>query len=95
VLVKHRPADEHHDEGVPVKLENAVWARPFEVLMSLFAPPKYGNFDPTWTLAIFFPLFFGVIVGDIAFGLIFALLAWWLRRAARPGSCCRSARSTS
>jgi V/A-type H+/Na+-transporting ATPase subunit I len=85
VLVKHRPADEHHDEGVPVKLENAVWARPFEVLMSLFAPPKYGNFDPTWTLAVFFPLFFGVIVGDIAFGLIFALLAWWLRRRGKAG----------
>lgn len=85
LIVRHRPADEHHDEGVPVRLENAAWARPFQLLLSLFAPPKYGNFDPTWTLALFFPLFFGVIVGDIAFGLIFALLGFLLRRRGLQG----------
>jgi V/A-type H+/Na+-transporting ATPase subunit I len=85
VVIRHRPADEHHDVDVPVKLENATWARPFETLMTLFAPPKYGNFDPTWTLAVFFPLFFGIIVGDIAFGLIFAWIAWALRRRGAAG----------
>ena len=85
LIVRHRAADEHHDEGVPVRLENAAWARPFQILLSLFAPPKYGNFDPTWTLALFFPLFFGVIVGDIAFGLIFALLGLLLRRRGQQG----------
>jgi vacuolar-type H+-ATPase subunit I/STV1 len=78
LIIRHRPADEHHDEGVPVRLENAAWARPFQGLLSLFAPPRYGNFDPTWTLAVFFPLFFGVIVGDIGFGLLFALVAFLL-----------------
>lgn len=85
LVVRHRPADEHHDEGVPVRLENAAWARPFQILLSVFAPPKYGNFDPTWTLALFFPLFFGVIVGDVAFGLIFAALGFLLRRRGRQG----------
>ena len=85
LIVQHRAADEHHDVGVPVRLENAAWARPFQMLLSLFAPPKYGNFDPTWTLALFFPLFFGVIVGDIAFGLIFALVAFLLRRRGAQG----------
>lgn len=85
LLVTHRPADEHHDVSVPVRLENAPWARPFQGLLSVFAPPAYGSFDPTWTLAIFFPLFFGVIVGDIGFGMIFALLAWLLRRRGRQG----------
>jgi len=85
LVVNHRPADEHHDEGVPVQLENAGWARPFQVLLSLFAPPKYGNFDPTWTLAIFFPLLFGIIVGDVAFGLMFAGIALLLRRRGFAG----------
>jgi V/A-type H+/Na+-transporting ATPase subunit I len=85
LIVQHRPADEHHDEGVPVRLENAAWARPFQMLLALFAPPKYGNFDPTWTMALFFPLFFGVIVGDIAFGLIFALVGFLLRRRGAQG----------
>jgi V/A-type H+/Na+-transporting ATPase subunit I len=85
LIVRHRPADEHHDVGVPVRLENAAWARPFQGLLSLFAPPRYGNFDPTWTLAVFFPLFFGVIVGDIGFGLLFALVAFLLRRRGLQG----------
>lgn len=85
LLVRHRPADEHHDVGVPVRLENAAWARPFQGLLSVLAPPAYGSFDPTWTLAIFFPLFFGVIVGDMAFGLIFAWVAWWLRKRGHAG----------
>jgi V/A-type H+-transporting ATPase subunit I len=85
LVVDHRPADEHHDEGVPVKLDNPGWLRPFQGLLALFAPPKYGNFDPTWTLATFFPLFFGIVVGDIAYGLIFLAFGLWLRRRGGNG----------
>lgn len=85
LVVDHRPADEHHDAGVPVKLDNPGWMRPFQGLLALFAPPKYGNFDPTWTLAVFFPLFFGIVVGDIAYGLIFLAVGLWLRRRGARG----------
>lgn len=84
VVIEHRSADEHHDLGVPVKLDNPGWMRPFQGLLALFAPPRYGGFDPTWTLALFFPLFFGIVVGDIAYGLLFLALGLWLRgRGAR------------
>jgi V/A-type H+/Na+-transporting ATPase subunit I len=85
VVVESREADEHHDEAVPVKLENPGWIRPFQGLLALFAPPKYGNFDPSWTLAVFFPLFFGVVVGDIGFGLVFLAIGLWLRRRGANG----------
>jgi V/A-type H+-transporting ATPase subunit I len=78
LVIEHRPANEHHDAGVPVKLDNPDWMRPFQGLLSLFAPPRYGGFDPTWTLATFFPLFFGIVVGDIAYGLLFLAFALWL-----------------
>ena len=80
IRVALRPADEHHDRGVPVKLDNPAWIRPFQGLLALFEPPRYGSFDPSWTLAVFFPLFFGMQVGDIGYGLLFASLGWWLRR---------------
>lgn len=83
VVVETRVADEHHDHDVPVKLDNAAWVKPFEGLLALFAPPKYGGFDPSWTLAVFFPLYFGLVVGDIGFGLLFGLLAFWLRSRGR------------
>ncbi len=85
VAVETRAADEHHDVLVPVKLDNPGWVKPFEGLLALFAPPRYGNFDPSWTLAVFFPLFFGVVLGDIGFGLLFAALAWWMRRRGKGG----------
>ncbi|NLG08076.1 MAG: hypothetical protein GX560_02300 [Deinococcales bacterium] len=85
VVVDTRPADAHHDVGVPVKFENPAWVRPFTGLLALFAPPKYGSFDPSWTLAVFFPMFFGLVVGDFGFGLLFALLAWALRKRGAAG----------
>ena len=85
VALESREADEHHDEAIPVKLENPGWVRPFQGLLALFAPPKYGNFDPSWTLAVFFPLYFGVVVGDMGFGLMFLVLGLWLRRRGKNG----------
>jgi V/A-type H+-transporting ATPase subunit I len=85
LIIETRKADEHHDQDVPVKLENSPWVKPFELLLSLFAPPKYGYFDPSWTLAVFFPLLFGIIVGDFGFGLMFLALGIWLRRRGLAG----------
>lgn len=85
LAIQTRVADEHHDVGVPVKFDNPAWVRPFQGLLALFAPPKYGSFDPSWTLAVFFPLFFGIVVGDMGYGLLFAALAWWMRRRGAAG----------
>ncbi|MEJ2357755.1 MAG: V-type ATPase 116kDa subunit family protein [Deinococcales bacterium] len=85
IQVAARPADEHHDRGVPVKLDNPAWIRPFQGLLALFEPPRYGSFDPSWTLAVFFPLFFGMQVGDIGYGLLFATIGWWVRRRGAAG----------
>lgn len=85
LAIETRAADEHHDAAVPVKLDNPRWVKPFEGLLALFAPPRYGSFDPSWTLAVFFPLFFGLVVGDIGFGLMFAALAYWMRRRGEAG----------
>ncbi|MBX3143593.1 MAG: hypothetical protein KF813_07555 [Trueperaceae bacterium] len=85
IVVDARAADEHHDHGVPVKLENPGWVTPFQALLNLFAPPKYGSFDPSWTLAVFFPLYFGLVVGDIGFGLLFAFIATMFKRMGNAG----------
>lgn len=85
VIIEVRHADAILDHGVPVKLDNPGWVKPFEGLLSLFAPPKYASFDPSWTLAVFFPFYFGLVVGDIGFGLLFLALAWWFRKRAKNG----------
>ena len=69
----------HHDEKVPVKLDNPKSAKPFEFFMNLYALPKYGEIDPTLFMFVTFPLFFGFILGDVGYGLVSFFLLLWLK----------------
>lgn len=66
-------------EKAPVFYDNPFWVRPFEFFMQLVGPPQYREVDPSPIIAIFFPLFFGIIVGDIGYGLIILLFAWVMK----------------
>jgi V/A-type H+/Na+-transporting ATPase subunit I len=84
VLYTTEAAPEHDQpEQVPVMLENPRWIRPFEILITFMTTPRYDSRDPTWTVAIYFPLWFGMIVGDVGYGLAFAAVAWYLYGFAR------------
>jgi V/A-type H+-transporting ATPase subunit I len=65
-------------ERVPVLLENPAWIKPFEPLISFLNTPRYGSWDPTWVVALFFPFWFGMIVGDIGYAAVFAGVAGYL-----------------
>src|SRR5581483_6083002 len=81
----------HHDAGAdamtdapaappesvpPTKYKNARAFRPFEGFTNLFSTPRYDEADPTAILALFFPLFFGFMIGDLGLGIVMALLGW-------------------
>jgi V/A-type H+-transporting ATPase subunit I len=70
LLINRLEMREEEASRVPVALANAYALRPFEVLLSLMPLPKYGSIDPTPFLALFFPLFFGMMLGDVGYGLI-------------------------
>jgi V/A-type H+/Na+-transporting ATPase subunit I len=75
------PAEQHGEAGhVPVLLENPRWAKPFESLISFLNTPRYDSWDPTWIIAVLFPLWFGMIVGDVGYGLVFVGIAWYLSK---------------
>ncbi|MFQ5586352.1 MAG: V-type ATP synthase subunit I [Thermodesulfobacteriota bacterium] len=75
-------AEEEVDE-VPVSIKNPFFIRPFEVFMSVFPPPKYGTIDPTPFLAFLFPVFYGLILGDVGYGVIVLALSLSLKRRFR------------
>jgi V/A-type H+-transporting ATPase subunit I len=86
IVYTFEPVDEHHEgHQVPVKLENPPWARPFELTHTFLNTPSYGGYDPTLIIALFFPLFFGIVVGDVGFGLIFLWAALWMAGKSRQG----------
>lgn len=80
VIVNQVAISEHDFEDAPVALRNPGWATPFEALLGFMGKPQYGTYDPTWMLALFYPLFFGMIVGDIGYGLIMLSTVLWLRK---------------
>jgi len=69
VFVSEQPVDTTHD-NVPVEYNNPEFAKPAQLLMDVYSRPTYTEVDPTLVLAIMFPIFFGVIVGDVGYGLL-------------------------
>ncbi len=78
VIVEVLEIKEEEYKRVPVSLQNNKYSRPFQLCLSLFPPPLYGGVDPTLFLSIFFPMVFGMILGDIAYGLIILGAALYL-----------------
>jgi V/A-type H+/Na+-transporting ATPase subunit I len=78
-----RPGDDP-----PSRLRNPRALQPFETVIGLFATPRYGEWDPTPVVGYFFALFFGLMLGDAAYGLMLLLLARFLlpRLVADPES---------
>ncbi len=66
----------HVKEEPPSKLTAKKPVGMFTHLTELISIPKYGEIDPTNILAITFPLFFGLMVGDLAYGIGFMILGW-------------------
>ncbi|HOX34468.1 MAG TPA: V-type ATPase 116kDa subunit family protein [Methanoregulaceae archaeon] len=66
-------------EKAPTCYDNPRWVKPFEFIMNLISPPGYREMDPSPVIAIFFPLFFGIMVGDIGYGLVILALALVLK----------------
>jgi len=63
-------------EETPVKLEHGKGVGHFEFFTKLLATPRYNEIDPTGAVAIFFPLFFGLMVGDVGYGIPFTVLGY-------------------
>jgi V/A-type H+-transporting ATPase subunit I len=77
-------------EDVPVVLRNPRLFRPFELLTGMLPLPRYGTIDPTPYVAVTFPMFFGLMLGDAGYGVVLALLALVLHRRSQPGTTLRA-----
>ena len=65
--------DPEPDEDLPVLLHNNGFARPCEGIVNMYSPPGKGDIDPTGVMALFFYLFFGLMLSDAGYGLLVTL----------------------
>ncbi|HET6415112.1 MAG TPA: V-type ATPase 116kDa subunit family protein [Polyangiales bacterium] len=77
-------------DTVPVVLHNPRLFRPFESITRMMPLPKYGTVDPTPFVAIFFPMFFGVVLGDVGYGAMLGIISLILRIRSPAGGKLRS-----
>lgn len=57
-------------EQYPILLNNNSFSQPFEAITELYSLPSSTNIDPTNIMALFYLLFFGLMLADVGYGLI-------------------------
>ncbi len=85
VIVQELPLTHDLMKRAPVALNNPPVAQPFESLVALLALPRYGGVDPTRLMALFLPIFFGMMLGDVGYGVLLLLISLGLVRKFRTG----------
>jgi V/A-type H+-transporting ATPase subunit I len=55
---------------LPVYLDNPRWVKTFEVITNSQGIPRKGEFDPTWMVALMWPIFYGLMFADVGHGLL-------------------------
>jgi V/A-type H+-transporting ATPase subunit I len=65
-------------DSPPVVQDNPGPVKPFESLTEVINRPKYTELDPTVILFLTFPAFYGFMIGDLGYGVIYGALGVWL-----------------
>jgi len=69
----------------PTLMETPKRLRFFESFVRFYSTPQSNEFDPTIIFAFTFPLFFGLMLGDVGYGVVILLIAIWIIRRVESG----------
>ncbi len=83
VFVEVKGVDPETDE-VPTMLENNKLVEPYESITNMYSTPNYQELDPNALMAPFYFLFFGMMVSDAGYGLLTALICWFVVKKYKP-----------
>ncbi|NLB80463.1 MAG: V-type ATP synthase subunit I [Clostridiaceae bacterium] len=71
------------DEQTPILLKNNSLVYPFEMITEMYSLPTSNGIDPNPAMAPFYWFFFGIMLGDAAYGLLLTVLCtaaiWYLK----------------
>src|SRR6266498_2684657 len=85
ILIEATPIEPAgHHPNVPVAMRNSGFLGWFELLVNTYARPRYEELDPTFLIAVTFPLLYGVMFGDVGHGLVLAAFGWLLKSKVVP-----------
>ncbi|MEM0271362.1 MAG: V-type ATP synthase subunit I [Thermoprotei archaeon] len=76
---------EVENEEPPTLMENPKPFKPFEAFVRFYSLPQAEEVDPTIVYSLVFPVFFGLMLGDVGYGVLILLLALWIKRYTEHG----------
>lgn len=77
-------------ETPPTATKNNKFVQPFEVLTNMFSVPDARELDPNPMMSIWFWIIFGIMMGDIGYGLILLIGAFVYLKVKKPKGSTRS-----
>ena len=75
----HHHGHDSHEELPPIAFTERTISKPFELLTDLVGRPRYGRIDPTMFMLITYPIFFGMMLGDMIYGIFTIMLGLWIK----------------
>lgn len=72
------------DELVPTALKNNWFVRQFETITNMFSVPHPQEFDPNPIMSFWYWLIFGIMMGDIGYGIVMIAVFFLFVKFARP-----------
>ncbi len=80
VSVQILAKEEVEGKETPVLLKHTKPVRQYQYLVNMYSPPNFKEIDPTLILAIIFPVFFGLMIGDIGYGIVLMILGFMMKK---------------
>jgi len=75
------------DDNVPTLLRNPQWVGMIKPVLGLLGlTPGYRELDVSMLFLIFFAIFFGILIGDAGYGLVYILITLGLQKMMKPNA---------
>ena len=72
------------DEVPPTGLKNNKFVKPFEDITNMYSTPSHNELDPNPSMSIWYWIIFGIMMGDIGYGLAMILLCGLFLKIKKP-----------
>ncbi|WP_256296155.1 V-type ATP synthase subunit I [Haloarchaeobius salinus] len=66
------------NDAPPTMMDNSEPAEPFELLTKMVGLPSYDELDPTFFIMLTFPAFFGFMIGDLGYGILYTVAGFYM-----------------
>lgn len=73
------------EEKPPTLFVNPKRFKLFEAFIRFYSLPSGKEFDPTLIFGLIFPVFYGIMIGDVGYGLVILLVCLWVIRRVEGG----------